>query len=697
MDSLMNKTAIISFFIFVTMFFQPGCTKKRGEDEVYSGDYREAELITITQEDGYPEIQFPKNQLIVKAADGVTREQLLEVLDEVGATLIGQIPSKGFYQLKVKATDKDTLDQIKTALKSQPEIEGVGYNPLCQQAGFDNRCPVEPDNKLNLATDSFQHSQYLTALEIVEGLRDVIPMSRVTVGLLERGYNDRTNPEFDDTLIFDVSEPDAPLDRLCIHGNAMTGLICADNDGSGVNGIASSFLQEHLIVYMARPLNESLFAYQTAIDYLTDVADIIINTWFVSLSPASEEDFSDLFDMYNDLIYGSPWSLFINAVPFENVLVTARNSLPVGILYDNTITVSAHNPDDPTTKLDGAGYGNLVEISANGIVNTTSPSGSVMLNYGPCYAAAQVASAAALLKSVGGNYLDVREVKQLLLESTFGGQLVQPSAGVLLSYSYPLADLLWEMYQNESWAPHVMDWDGDDLHDTPDQMAESLCEETNVTVDEFGEFTIDPSTPCGTNPNAFVLYTDGSIINISFRGTGDALYIGIMISTLDPFPGLFAINEPYALGEDYPLNLGIHVCTDKNLDCIPDTDPGDFQFTSTALMGTMEITSCQVSERNSQGKPTYLMVDIYFECLLDGYYQVYEPFTIKEMSSMASGWIRRAIVKPLPPLGFFDDYIDEMCSEQPEEPEETLSPGDFKILLHNSNFHDAQTDPDGGT
>ena len=124
---------------------------------------------------------------------------------------------------------------------------------------------------------------------------------------------------------------------------------------------------------MARPRNQSLFAYQTAINNLTDVADIIINSWFVSLSPGSEEEFSDVFDMYNDLIYESPWSLFVNAVPTANIYVTARNSLPVGIVYDNTITVSAHDPDDPKTKLVDAGYGDMVEISDNGVVDTTDP------------------------------------------------------------------------------------------------------------------------------------------------------------------------------------------------------------------------------------------------------------------------------------------------------------------------------------
>ena len=671
MDKHNKKCTVSAFLISFILLSHWGCTQKRGEDEIYSGDYRPADLITIEQEEGYPDIQFPRNQLIIKAADGITRDQILAVLDEIGGSLIGQIPSRGLYQLKVNAADKDKLDQIKTALKARSEIARISYNPLCHQAGLPNdRCPVEPDNKVNLQNDPFEYSEYQITLEIIEGLRDVIPMRRVAIGLLERGYNATSNPEFEETPIRDVSEPDTPLDPTDTHGNAMMGIICADNDGSGVNGIASSFLKENLIVYIARPRNETVFSYQTALDNLTNVAEIIINSWFVTLSPASEEEYFDLFDMYNDIMWDSPWSLFVNAVPTENVLVTLRNSLPAAIVHDNTLTVSAHSGVDPYRKSVNAGYGDLVEISANGVVDVTSPSGSVTLQSGTCFAAAQVASAAALLKSVGGNRLDIREVKHLLLEATFGGQPVEPSAGILLTYSYPLADLLWEMYQNEPWAPYIMDFDFDDLHDTPIQIAESVCEETNVTVEEFGQFSFDPSTPCGTRPNAFLMATDGSSMHVGFIGVGqEPTMIAFRIGTVDPFPGLFALHEQYALGPDYPLNLGIDICTDKNRDCECETEAGDFKYAGSALLGTMEITRCSVLKRNNQGKPTALSVDLTFDCLLEGYMREWAEMAPELMSSTANGWIRSAAVIPITPLGFFDDSIDEMCSGEAEEEE----------------------------
>ena len=228
-------------------------------------------------------------------------------------------------------------------------------------------------------------------------------------------------------------------------------------------------------------------------------------------------------------------------------------------------------------------------------------------------------------------------------------------------------------YQTVPWAPHVMDWNKDDLHDTPDQMAASLCEETNVTVEEFGQFTIDPNTPCGLNPNGFLLYSDGSNISIIFNGNGDASYIGLVIGTLAPDAGLFRVNEQYVFGGGSRLNLDTQICTDTDLDCACEFDSGDSDYQASALSGTMEITRCSVSERNSQGEPTYLLVDIYFECLLCGDRIIWEePLPkVESVSSPASGWIRSATVAPFPPLSAFDEYIDEMCSGESGEEGET--------------------------
>ena len=670
MDSKNSNVIIAVSFMFFLIIFLAACTDKRSEDEVFSGDYNLADLITIVQAGEYPDIQFPKNQLLIQASESTSRQQILDLLDEIGGTLIGQIPTVGIYQVMVRTTSKEELDQIRDSLKVRSEITGVSYNVLCTQAGIDfSRCPVMPDIRSVYEEDSaFNICNYYTALEIVAGLRDAIPMSRVTIGLNEFGYNP-TNGEFDDITIRDVSLPGVSLDPDDAHGNAIAGIICADNDGStnGINGIASTFLEEKLEVVMSSPGNDSVVAYMASMHQLALNADIVVNALYAGPF-ALDDDYNDAVSMCKSIIQLYPNVLFVNAAPNLNLAVTPGNSLPAGIRSDNTLTVSAASIEDPGERMEDAGWGYEVTISAPGQVPVIQADGFFEVGVGTSYAAAQVASAAALLKSVGGNPLTNAKIKLAL--TPFLSQPVEPQGGVLLDYSNPLAELLWEMYREEFWASRVMDWNEDGIREEVGSIVARLCEEVNFEVVEIEDFTVHPDVPCGNISNTFFLSEDGSNIVINFWAySASSDFAVVNFSTLSFEEELFGkafFDYLTICPDECDMWMQMRICPDPDLNCACNLgSTGGVEFNGLAETGRLKITNCRVGERSPQGEPISLLVDMYFDATMDGFVQ-YFPEPSEPLITPASGWIRSVTVRPLSPLATFDEYIDALCTDLSE-------------------------------
>ncbi|MBW1823860.1 MAG: hypothetical protein JRI87_04735, partial [Deltaproteobacteria bacterium] len=171
-----NKVLVSAIIISLILFSQLGCNQKdeRGEDETYSGGYNPEDLLTFAQGDGYPDLQFPKNQLLVQTINTTTRDQFLDLLDEIGGTLIGQLPSLHYYQVHVGTESEEELDRVHETLSARAEVVGITYNIICTQAGSIDfsTCPVMLDNK-ELYPDNDDPMDtlcdYYTALEIVAG------------------------------------------------------------------------------------------------------------------------------------------------------------------------------------------------------------------------------------------------------------------------------------------------------------------------------------------------------------------------------------------------------------------------------------------------------------------------------------------------------------------------------------------------
>jgi hypothetical protein len=286
-------------------------------------------------------------------------------------------------------------------------------------------------------------------------------------------------------------------------------------------------------------------------------------------------------------------------------------------------------------------------------------------------AAAQVASAVALLKSVGGNHLTNRELKRYLLEYIGGEGYAGPTevsgegGGVMLNYTRSLTDLLWDMYKDTSWGPYIMDWNENEVHDDPYAIAAALCEGFNLVLEDIGKFTIN-IPPIDCYDTSLILAEDGSSMLITLNGYDEDTKLGggFSIATATPVPSLFAVDTPYPIGEESgPFLIAFGARTDKELDCELDFEqPGDISIFGSPLTGTFEFTNCRVAERTNSGEPKYLFVDMSINCMLNLGIQRY-PAEFEEVTTSAEGWFRSLPVVPMQPLGTFDAYIDEMCSE----------------------------------
>ena len=675
------KKIIFSCFVFLFSFIMNGCIDNRPEDEPYSDGYDPAKLTTISQEDGYPDIQFPVNQLIVYTEEGVEREEAVAFFDAVeGVKLIGQIPSIGFYQVEVHADTIDELKEFKDMLIAQPEIKGSSYNMLLADNADVGSCPVQPDVKLpeqlEMDIEPYYQTKYFTALEIMQGLRDIITLHPVTIGILEDGYAD--NQEFDDSTIENYSERKATGRRIPLlndeHGTEVAGIICGDNDGQGINGLASTLVGDRLSVVMARPKANLFFetCIAMALMIVQGGADIINGSFsHPPFSDPSADWAMEIKAGYTEVMNHFPDVLFVFSAGNDGVEMDGNNTAPGGIRLDNSLTVSAWQHDDPSSRVSGFNYGDVVDISAPGdMVAVVGVNGLVRWESGTSFSTPMVTSAAALLKSIGGGTLSPIEIKTLMLDPSFHGERTEPGGGIQLSFAHPLVDLLWQQYQSFDWAEFILDSNRDGLHDIPEIIESTICEGTGVTIPEFGTFSLDQEYPCNPGISMF-LEPAGSSWDIYLahltNDVNDEMGVSIMGGA-----EIFELNQSYPFSDENTLTLNI-TCDNMidETDCtFEDPIDGDFTLLVSSTTGTFSFTRCSISERTSTGEPKYLSIDVMFDCSVKGAVTTYYPsdpifpIDVDEITTNAKGWIKNIRALTMDPLGTFNEHVEQVCSDR---------------------------------
>ncbi len=673
-----RKTKIFYLVYVLVIVLAAGCDQ-REDDEPYSADYNPGDLTTLTQEEGYADVSFPVNQLVVYGATDTSHDEMVAVLEEIdGVKIVGQVPSAGFYQVEVQATSKDELDQVKSSLTANEKIRGAAYNILMSKRDDPGRCPTEPDVLMSFLLEHdrlpYYQTGYQTALEIMQGLRDLITLQTVTIGIVEDGYG--ASGQFTEVLVENYSERSSggrrlELDANDSHGTSVAGIICADNDGAEVNGMASTLIgSDRLQVLMARPRNHDFMGYCAAMASMIDDggAEIINNSF--GLGPFDNEtarQTRDTIEAFKELMERYPDVLFVNAAPNESVRLNGRNDAPAGIPLGNTLTVSSWTHGDASVRYGDAGYGALVDMSAAGNEMIVLQAGGGTLEQTGCsYATPMVTSAAALLKSVEPN-LSPFEIKSMLTSATFHADRTEPGGGIQLHIAAPLVDLLWEKYQNTSWAALILDQDQDDLHDSPELVETNICEITGLEASDYGSFEFNPEHPCHTGVG-MIMEPNGSSWSLwmpsTFNGSNDRLDFTLS----NDGTSQFGVEEPYDFATH---SMMVHIICDNlidDTDCTSE-DPadGDFRYQGFCDSGTYTITRCSISERNADGKPKYLTVDLLFNGTVNGDLRTYypsntiEPIVYEEQDITVKGWINGVRVQTMNPFGTFTQDVEEAC------------------------------------
>ena len=679
------KTVLISLAAFC-MILCAGCGDKRDADAPYTSGYDPAKLVTITQAEGYPDIQFPVNQLVVYTEEGMTRQEFLNLVDNMeDIKLIGQVPSIGFYQLEVKAQTTAELEQIMASLRAVEGIEGVTYNLLSQEHIDVGSCPVLPDVGLDNVSEfdrlPYWQTDYYTALEIMQGVRALITMHDVTIGIMESGYS--PNHEFDDITIENVSERNAQGERIELvstseHGTAVSGIICGDNDAQGINGIASTLVGDHLHVVMAnRNLNSAISVCAAIESAINDGGADIINCSF-GFGPFYDPSgpvatgiiavFTNLMNQHPDILFVSSTGNGASNQGIFGLEITGDNSAPGGIRLNNTLTVTSWERSDPSVRHPGFNYGAVVDMSAPGAsIRIVKANGDMEMVSGTSFSVPMVVSAAALLKSIGGDALSPQEIKNLLLNPTFHTVRTEPGGGIQLTYSHPLVDLLWQQYQGDDWAEKYLSGESEGQHTVPKIVVTRICEEPTVEVAEFGIFTLNEADPCRNGVSMF-LAPDGStwlIAAANLRNeSNDRIGVAVNNATRQ-----FAIDSPYEITTaSIPMTCIItdHDLIDNSCRRVDAAD-GDFSYQGGCTSGSFVFTNCSVTQRTPDGKPKYLSVDIRFYASVEGFLTTYYPsdpvlpIDIQEKNTTMSGSLQNVMVITVDPMGTFTQAVEDAC------------------------------------
>jgi len=684
-----HKIALLLVVLHLCAGALTSCGTGRDEDSPYSSGCDNASLVTIAQGPGYPDISFPVNQLVVYTEDNMTRSEFLGLLQSMpGARVIGQLPSAGIYQLAVAATTIAELDAARSKLAALEGIGGAFYNMRRSNLEDVGSCPVQPDVGLSDCSeyDKLPYYQigYYTALEIMQGLRDKLTMHPVTIGIVEMGYD--RNAEFDDVVIENVSERSDNGTRRELssdpvfqsHGTSVAGLICADNDGLGVNGLASTLAGSKLRVVMANSgfedplwMGDCLAMAMTASDGRADIVNSSFG--YGPFDNATSFLARDIVAGFTLVMNSFPQVLFVNAAPNSEVELTGTNHAPAGIRLSNSLTVSRWQHEHADRRVTRSGYGALVDIAGPGdSIKTVVAGGSITARSGTSFATPIVAAAAALLKAVGGPGLSPPEIKALLLDPAFHGERCEPGAGIQLSFAFPLVDLLWQEYQGEPWAEEYLADAGGLQHTVPEIVSSRLCESTWLTVDAFGTYELNALGDCPSGI-AMTLSPDGTqwhmfAANLA-NPAGD-----LAEATISSAADAFALQTSYS----FPEHNFFALVTDDDLidEQCRSVDPqdGDFSFKGTANGGSYRFTRCSITERTSDGKPKYLRVDVDFNGTMVGYATTYYPsdpvlpIVTDELPTSFSGLIKDVRVATVDPFGTFSQAVEEACLAQGSGP-----------------------------
>jgi subtilisin family serine protease len=551
------------------------------DPDVYSAAPDEAVMLEEEDEDGQL-LRFPANQLAVLLVEDTPRAEAERLAGELGGTIVGQVPSVDLYQFELPTTSLAELEEAVVQTEADPNVQAAGFN---FELSLAQMCPAINDNEDELILAdrcAFEDTEYYQAITMFDIFRPHVRLHPVTVAVIDSGV-EALNGQFSAILaerrLINLLGESAPWEdpHPQGHGTGVIGLIAADDNGSSINGIASRFLDNQLRVAVG-PAQTYIDALVMAEQAALAGADII-NLSFTS--PTTNPNARAVSDIWPRIFGDHPDVLFVVSAGDRDRRITAQNP-PAGLGPDqgfwNVITVGGTMACSPLERSWTSNYGPGVTIGAPGVAVPTVPKEGgpgVRFADGTSYAAPQVTSLAAILKSINPRLSADRLIDYILHET-------YPTTAELgasrLTFTFPIEHLLLDIGVGDP----VRSWiDPLDLGNpgTTGLLLSRICP-AGVTfhVEEYGTFEASEQLSEDhlvfgvLNSNTFSVagYTEDERFSIVSGGTSYSLRLGEYLVMDDPpadaVTVIFAAND----GEDH----------------------------GGGLSGTVILESCQIVERD---------------------------------------------------------------------------------------------------
>ncbi len=557
------------------------------DPEIYAAVPDPARIISVSAVlIGAPDIQFPVDQIILLMEIDTPRANVELLAGTLGGRIVGQVPSQDFYQLEVPAETRAELDALIALAEADPDVAEASYNLL----GLPMQCPPENDIQDHLYLDEercpFMDIGYYNAITIFDHVRPELSLNDVWVAVVDTGIQ-QDNGEFDDVYMLDLGSPDTSATDFDGHGTAVASLIAADNDGAGINGIASRFLGSHLMMLNAGSPSQGFADYFAAAERAMPFQPNVVNLSLGWAHYNTGIDLAAIRASWERMFRNNPNSLFACAADNERYDLTATNYAPGGIILPNVITVGGTNLCAPDEAWASSATGPRVNIAApaRGVPTAAWHDGhAIEASNGNSVATPLVVSLAAILKSIDPT-LSPRQIRDNYL-TRYGLPTDLSVSGILMNMPIAIEQLLVERgADTPASVRNLIDSDGNDRYDPPSMVINRICGGLQYSVTGYGSW--DYSQDELERPDMVI---SGTLAPDAWTLTANVPWESYIL--MGCIAGCsFELDRPYLVSEDYdtiPGTVGMSWV-------LRPEEP--WTTIGSGLSGAVVFDSCRVDER----------------------------------------------------------------------------------------------------
>jgi len=354
----------------------------------------------------------------------------------------------------------------------------------------------------------------------------------------------------------------------------VAGVIAADDDFSGVNGMASSFVGSNLHLVVGSVHNAAGFI--VYVEMAASAGADIINMSFGW--EQSDPYFEIMWDTWRRVMVHRSTVLFVCSAGNELTELNGFNYAPAGIGLSNVITVAATARCEPTVLSIASNSGSAVDIAAPGIeVPVVGLGGGYVTSSGTSFSTPMVASLAAILKSIRPT-LSPAQVKHYI--TAYGFPLADGSPFGRLVFTTAIQELLLDMGVGDpirSWIDPM----GLGNAGASGLVLSRICPPgMSYSVDGYGSHDVQPVD----GPLGGMIGSPSATPTAYLIGNDDQVSLAILTSSATPFTlgSYVLLQDPSSISNGAVISFEEHEAVDFG----------------PSIAGTLTFETCRIDERD---------------------------------------------------------------------------------------------------